>query len=96
MHRRGQGKYEVTGGLIKHWALGGNVWTLPQLILQFVTTAKDGFVIPKKLGCGGGERLLPIWVDEVFPPPFVISDPTETRQLVCSISKQFSRTVNCK
>jgi hypothetical protein len=75
IHRLGFRTLELGGALIDRWALGGRLWFLPQLILQFGSTAKDGFKIPKELGLKAGDsRIAPAWVDGFFPDPFVVKD----------------------
>jgi hypothetical protein len=82
VHRQGYETVEVSGGLIARWALGGRVWTLPQLILQFESTAKNDFSIPKKLG---GKNFVPNWMRGVFPRPFVVRKPNKVGAIVQSL-----------
>jgi hypothetical protein len=82
VHRQGYKTVEVSGGLIARWALGGRVWTLPQLILQFESTAKNDFSIPKKLG---GKNFVPNWMRGVFPRPFVVRKPNKVGAIVQSL-----------
>jgi hypothetical protein len=87
VHRKDFETVVVNGGLIDRWAMGGRVWTLSQLILQFESTAKDVFFIPKELGLASPDSHVPKWVNYVFPKSFVVSQPNEIRAVVLSLLK---------
>jgi hypothetical protein len=86
VHRQGYETVVVSGGLMDRWALGGRVWTLSQLLLQFEDIAKEGFSIPKQLGKQGTGSIVPNWVHDVFPQPFVMSKPYKEQAVVQSLS----------
>ena len=75
----------VNGGLIDQWAMGERFWTLPQLILHFPSTRKEGFAMPKELGHQGRVHWLPSWVRAIFPQPFISEDPDKSRTIIDSV-----------
>jgi hypothetical protein len=86
VHRQGYETVVVSGGLMDRWALGGSVWTLSQLLLQFEDIAKEGFSIPKQLGKQGTGSIVPNWVHDIFPEPFAMSKPYKEQAVVQSLS----------
>ena len=85
VHRFGYETVVVSGGLIDRWALGGRVWKLSQLLLQFEDTSVERFSIPKQLGKQGTDCIVPNWICDVFPRPFVMSNPNKERAVVQSL-----------
>jgi hypothetical protein len=86
VHRRGCCKVVVKGSLINRWALGGQFWDIPELILNFVSTSKVGFRLPNQLGEQGRNRLVLEWTYNFFPPSFIVRNwhtgRNKTRQMV--------------
>jgi hypothetical protein len=86
VHRRGCQKVVVKGSLVNRWALGGRFWNIPQLILNFGSTAKVGFRLPRGLGDQGGNRLVLEWTIQFFPPTFIVRNwhtrGNKTREMV--------------
>jgi hypothetical protein len=82
VHRLGFRKEVVEGPLIHRWSLDGKFWPMPQLLLQFGSMEKGDFHIPRGLGNQGGNHLVPDWVVNIFPRPFIARDGRKARAIV--------------
>jgi hypothetical protein len=85
VHRLGFQTITVVGPLIDKWALGGKLWSLPQLLLQFESTEKAAFHIPKGLGDLGNSKFIPSWVGAIFPSTADVHDWGKADRIVRAV-----------